>query len=172
MDRFRPFALPGYLILAMMVVFPLLDSALTVWPFRPSEVSWRFGAAGIMTRGLMAPLFGLILIYGLTLIYEHRLAQRAISIISGVAVLVLMAVSVLFVLDMLQMRAMVQPHMKTAFDVASLVALIKTGVVIVIGSVLAFAAFRSSRGTGPARRAESRGASGSTLINRESTARV
>jgi hypothetical protein len=124
MDRFRPFAVPGYLILGAMIIFPLLDAVLTVWPLRLGEVSWRFGAVGIFSRGLMSPLFGLILMYGLALIYEHRVVQRVVAVLAAIAATAVASAAVLFVLDALQMRGQVQPQMKTAFDVATVVALV------------------------------------------------
>ncbi|MBA2671639.1 MAG: hypothetical protein H0U67_14810 [Gemmatimonadetes bacterium] len=171
MDRFRPFAVPGYLILGTMIVFPLLDAFLTVWPLRPGEVSWRFGAVGIFSRGLMSPLFGLILLYGLALIYEHRLVQRVVAVLAAIAAPVVASAAVLFVLDALQMRVQVQPQMKIAFDVASVVALGKLLVVVAIAVVLCIAAFRSSRPVAGRRRVEERGATPTTLVNREPVVR-
>jgi hypothetical protein len=167
MDRFRSFAVPGYLVLGTMIVFPLLDSVLTVWPLRPGEVSWRFGAIGIFSRGLMTPLFGLVLLYGLALIYEHRVAQRVVAVVAAIAAPAVASACALFVLDALQMRGQVQPQMKAAFDVASTVALGKLLVMATITAVLCVAAFRSSRSVTGRRRPEERGATPRTLVNRE-----
>lgn len=166
MERFKPFAAPGYLILAMMIFFPLLDALLTVWPLRGGEVSWRFGAVGMFSRALMSPVFGLILIFGLALIYEHRVVQRVIGVLAVIAALGTASASVIFVLDALQMRAQVQPQMQTAFDVASVVALGKLLVLSVILIVLGIAAFRSSRRRSARRGTQDGSAGARTLINR------
>jgi hypothetical protein len=170
MDRFRSFALPGYLILATMIVFPLLDAVLTVWPLRLSEVSWRFGAVGMFSRAVMTPLFGVILVYGLALIYDHRMVQRAVAIVAAISALALLGVSFAFVLDAVQMRGQVQPHMKTPFDVASVVALGKLLVISLISVLLFFAAFRSSGGVRG--RSRERVAAGGRLVTRETAART
>jgi hypothetical protein len=173
MERFRPFAVPGYLILAAMIVFPLIDTVLTVWPFRVSEVSWRFGATGIFSRGLLSPLFGLILVFGLALIFEHRIVQRAVAVVAAILVPVFASACILFALDAVQMRGQVQPQMQTPFDVASLVAFAKLVVMMVISGALGMAALRGAR---LSRREGGHGRAGSSatepLLGRQRTARV
>jgi hypothetical protein len=150
MDRFKSFGWPAYLTFSLLIIFPLLDAFLTVWPIRAGEVSWRFGAVGIFSRALMTPLFALVLAYAVALALEHRVMQRVISVFAGIGALCMLAASGFFILDAVQMRTQVQEQMKTAFDVASVVALGKITIVAIVAIVLCVAAFRSARGKTPA----------------------
>jgi hypothetical protein len=40
-------ALPSYGIAFLLILFPLLDTTLAVFPPRFGEVTWRFGATGV-----------------------------------------------------------------------------------------------------------------------------
>lgn len=156
MDRFKSLRWPAYLTIALLVLFPMMDAVLTIWPLRVGEVAWRFGAVGIFSRALMTPLFALVLAYALALLLEQRIAQRIISGLSVLAALTLFSASIFFVLDTLQMRNQVQAQMKTAFDVASSVALGKIVIVASVALLLGILAFRTSRKPAPARRAAAR----------------
>jgi hypothetical protein len=114
---------PAYAIAFLLILFPLLDTALSVFPPRFGEVAWRFGATGIFSRTLMTPLLGLLLAFAVALLREQRKMQRAIAIVSALAAVVVIGAMGMFVLDAVQMRVQVRPQAKTAFDVASLVAL-------------------------------------------------
>ena len=132
--RVKYFVLPAYCVAFLLIVFPLLDTALSVYPTRVSEVAWRFGATGLFSRALMTPMLGLLLAFGVALLAEHRAAQRVIAVLSGLLVLTLAGAVVLFTLDALQMRVQVRPEAKTAFDLASAAALAKyiTGAVVAL----------------------------------------
>jgi diacylglycerol kinase len=156
MDRFKSLTWPAYLTIALLVLFPVVDAVLTIWPFRVGEVAWRFGAVGIFSRALMTPLFALVLAYALALLLEQRIMQRVISIVSVLGSLALLSASIFFMLDSLQMRSQVQEQMRTAFDVASTVALIKIVVVGLVAMLLGIMAFRASRRPVQSRRATAR----------------
>jgi hypothetical protein len=139
-------AVPGYSVAALLVLFPLLDSAISVFPPRFGEIAWRFGAAGLFSRALMTPILGLLLAFSLALLLEHSRVQRAISVFSALVGVVVIAVVGLFLLDAMQMRAQVRPEAKTAFDVASLVALGKYGIGTLVLAAFSVSGWRSSRG--------------------------
>ena len=40
--QLRHLTTPAYLLAALLVLFPLVDLFVGVYPMRPSEVSWRF----------------------------------------------------------------------------------------------------------------------------------
>jgi hypothetical protein len=57
------------------------------------------------------------------LLRDQRKMQRAVAVVSGVVAIMVILAMGMFVLDAVQMRSQVRPQAKTAFDVASLVAL-------------------------------------------------
>jgi hypothetical protein len=147
MNRTRFLAAPAYLVACLLVFFPLLDTLLSVWPLQPGEVSWRFGAVGLFSPATMTPLLGLLLAFGVAVLFAHRWVVRTVSVIGAPAAIAIAGVSVFFVLDAVQMRTQVRPEARTAFDVASLVALGKYGLTLLILGVFAFNGWKASRGT-------------------------
>jgi hypothetical protein len=121
----RRIALPAYLVALLVFLFPLVDTAMSVWPPQPGEVPWRFGAAGFYSRALITPILGVLIALAVALHLDHRRVLRGIAIASAVAVVVLIGVIGTFMLDALEMRAQVALARRSAFDVASGVALMK-----------------------------------------------
>lgn len=140
----RLLAVPAYAVAFLLAFFPLLDTALSVFPPNLGEVAWRFGAAGLFSRALMTPLLGLLLAFAVALLLEHRKVLRGLSILSGLTSAVLLGTIVLFLLDALQMRSQVQPHAKVAFDIASAVALGKYGLGILVLGAFAASGWKAS----------------------------
>ena len=146
MHRKTLLALPGYSVAILLVSFPLLDTALSVWPVRAGEVAWRFGATGLFSRVLITPLLGLLVAFGVAALLEHRGVLRGISILSGLLGVAIVGGVVLFLLDALQMRPRVRPEVRTAFDMTTLVALAKYGLGVLALSAFGVAGWKSSKG--------------------------
>ncbi len=145
MNRSHALAWPSYVVAALLVLFPLVDSLLTVFPLRPGDVNWRFGAAGLFSRALMTPLLGLLLVFAVALLLDQRRILRVVAVVSGLLSLVLLGTLALFALDTLQMRAQVRPEIVPSFDVAALTAMAKYGAVIVALLMLAVPGWRNSQ---------------------------
>jgi hypothetical protein len=140
----------AYLVALTLVLYPILDTVLAVWPLRPGESTWRFGATGLLSRTLMTSSLGLLLTMVIALVAGHRVALRAAALASAAAAVTLLALSGMFALDVLQTRSSVNPQAKTAFDVASAVALIKMGLGVALAAGLAVGGWRSELVRGPA----------------------
>jgi hypothetical protein len=117
----------AYAVALLLVLVPLSEMTLRVWPLRMAEPSWRFGAVGLFSNALMTPLLGLTFAGMLAYIYGHRVTIRTLAVLLGVSGLVITGAIGMFILDALQMRASVVPEAKLAFDVASAQALMKLG---------------------------------------------
>lgn len=137
-------AAPAYAVAALLVLFPLLDTALSVLPPRPGEVAWRFGAAGLFSRAVMTPLLGLLLAFAVALLLEQRRALRLIAVVSGLTAALLATALGLFLLDSLQMRSQVAADAKSTFDVATVVAIGKYGVGVVLLALFSAKGWRAS----------------------------
>lgn len=151
MPGIRRFAVAGYLVALVLVLFPFVDVSVATWPPRISEAAWRFGAAGLLSRVLITPMLGLLLASLLALLLEQRRTLRVFSVLSGVAALVLTGLVVLFVLDVLEMRTQVRPEAKAGFDAASLAALAKYGLSTLIALAFMVGGWRASRDRGRVR---------------------
>lgn len=118
-------AFPGYAIGILFAALPFADRVLLVWPFRPGEPRWRFGAVGIMTQALLPIALGLFIVCSVAVLLGHRRLLRALAVASGAFALLLIAVTVLYALDTIQLRVSVKPAALTAFDVSATVAGVK-----------------------------------------------
>ena len=170
----RNIRLPGYLILGIAMVLPLLDLLVSVMPLRPSTVVWRFGAVGLYSSAIGAPLLLLFFIYVLAQLSGDKKITVFVGVISTLIALSLVAAAGAFVLDALQMRQRMQPAAQTKFMTASVLAVIKIALEGLASLALAFSAFRASRTTkavAPVARAES-GRSGSPMLVSRPSARA
>lgn len=142
--RFKYLALPGYLIAILMIVVPVVETALGVLPLRMSEVSWRFGAVGLMSRATLTPIIALFGALVLSTVLEQRNVQRTIGFVAAILGVILLAVALLFTIDAIQMAGVVRPEGKKALIFASTEALVKFSLFTIALFVLARAALKST----------------------------
>ena len=145
MTQTRYLGAPAYFMGLVLVLFPLAETVLVVLPIRAGEVGWRFGATGLLSRALMTPLLGILLMLAVALLLGHRRVLRVISVFCTVGALILAGLVVLFLLDALQMRVQVRPEAKTSFDLATLSSAFKHVVVVALLAVFARAGWKGSR---------------------------
>jgi hypothetical protein len=114
-----------YLLAVILIVMPLVDAAVSITPFHPRNVQWRFGAVGLFTNTLLTPGLGFMLAVVTAAVLQHLRTQRVLAIVAWIGVVVLLGLLVMFTLDALQTRAMVRPEMMRPFILASTVAACK-----------------------------------------------
>jgi hypothetical protein len=161
-DLLRRLRAPGYLIMAVTSILPLIDLMMAISPMHPGTVMWRFGAVGLVSSAVGAPLLVLTLIYGLALLFGDRKVVIAVGVIAALIAVFLLVGAGAFTLDALQMKSRVNPVALDKFKGASALALLKLVVMCVASAVLAVSAFRSSRQT--KREVVRTGRAGNTLI--------
>jgi len=145
MQNLRRIAVPAYLVAVLLVLFPVTDSALSVFPADPGQVSWRFGAVGLFSRALMTPLLGMLLLYAVAIISEHRRVLRSLAVVNALVTAVFAVIVPLFILDAIQLRSAVPAAAKVSFDVATSVALGKIVIAAVIATAFAVTGWKVSR---------------------------
>jgi hypothetical protein len=138
--------MPAYLVAALLAIVPLMDVNLAVLPMRVAEVEWRVGAAGLLSRALLTPVLGALIAFATALLLDQRRVLRVFSIVGGISVGLIVAAIALLLLDGLQLRGQVPARSRTAFDVASLVALGKYAMTAIVMLAVAVSARRASRG--------------------------
>jgi hypothetical protein len=114
-----------YLLAVILIVVPLFDAASTTLPFRPGNVQWRFGAVGLFSNTLLTPGLGYLLAVVTAVMLQHVRTQRALAILSWVAIVALAGLLVMFTLDALQTRSLVRPEQRVAFNFACITAACK-----------------------------------------------
>ena len=144
-DLLRRLRAPGYLIMAVTSILPLIDLLMAISPMHPGTVMWRFGAVGLVSSAVGAPLLVLTLIYALALLSGDRKVVVAVGVIAALIALLLLIGAGAFTLDALQMKSRVNPVALDKFKGASALALLKLLVMCVASIVLAVSAFRAAR---------------------------
>ena len=163
---------PGYLILGIAMVLPLMDLLVSVMPLRPATVVWRFGAVGLLSSAIGAPLLILFFIFVLAYLSGDRKIVAVCAALAAVIALVMIAGAGTFALDALQMKRRVQEAAQSRFLLASAQAMVKLGLEGLASLVLAVSAFRTLKGAKAiaVARAEARPSS-SLLMGRAASAR-
>ena len=82
-----------------------IDLFTTVWPMRPSEMTWRYGFLGLAAGYLQTPTLGLLLIIVGALWARNAGLLRVAGIACLATAVMLLIVMGVFALDVIQVRA-------------------------------------------------------------------
>lgn len=99
-----------YAFAVVLVVSPVVDVGTTVFPFRPGDLSWRYGALGIVPGYIHTPLLGLAIAFCLAIWFRHARTLRWLSILTLLAAVAFVMAMGVFALDVVQMRGMRPPE--------------------------------------------------------------
>ena len=108
-DLVRRLRAPGYLIMAVTSILPLIDLMMAISPMHLGTVMWRFGAVGLISSAIGAPLLVLTLIYALALLCGDRKVVITVGVIAAVVALLMLVGAGSFTLDALKMKGRVNP---------------------------------------------------------------
>jgi hypothetical protein len=128
----------------LLILAPMADLMAALLPMRASEVSWRFGAYGLLTNALVTPIVGLAIIEVVSGVQHRRNVAAAIAAICGLLALLLVGGFALFVLDYLQLRTAVGMNARGPYDSAAIKAMIVATLESVVLLWLAITGFRAS----------------------------
>lgn len=93
-----------YLFGVAFMLTAAIDLFTTVWPMRPTEMTWRYGFLGLAAGYLQTPTLGLLMI-ALGAIWERNAALlRAVGFVCLGTALIYLIVMGIFALDVLQVR--------------------------------------------------------------------
>jgi hypothetical protein len=156
-QQFRPVLKAFYLVGILALYGALSDPFIQVWPFRPGDVNWRFGAVGLFSGAMTGVVFALAWLLVVALLLSNRVVARGLAVLSLVLSPVLVLVAVAFVLDYLQVRAGVQPQLRGGLDATVARALLFIVLSTPATLMLGLAGWRMTRVSSRAR-AEAQGA--------------
>lgn len=129
-----------------MFLIPLIEIAVTGWPYRLHDPNWRIALVSATANTSTSSLLALLLAYVIGVFAEDRLTMWLIASVSAVMVLVFVGASGAFALDALQLRAQVRPGLESRYTLTSGWALAKIFLGLLGAGVLSASAFRSARG--------------------------
>ena len=136
---------PGYLILTVVGIMPILDYIAGLWPLHLADSTWRFGAVGLFSSYSVGMLAQLFLMYALAVTVNDRKVLMAIGVVTALLALVLAGSSASYVLDALQTRGRVTPQSFRRFDVVAAQGFVKLLLVLVCSAILSRSSFKASR---------------------------
>jgi Zn-dependent protease with chaperone function len=123
--RLRRFAWAMYFLGAMLILIPLLDTAAGIFPPQPNRGFWRYGSAGVLSRGLLDPALGVVIVSVTAVAMGHERLRKTILVVLVLAMVALIAGLGVFALDALQVRASVTQQMRVGFVVATGLAMLR-----------------------------------------------
>ena len=134
-----------YLIGVLLIASPVTQLVLQLWPLRPSDVAWRFGAGGLATGTLLTPLVGFLVVIAIASVAQHRSVLRTLSVLAGAAAVALLPIMGLFALDAVQVRERVLPAGLRPYDLAAASALVQLGAISAICAMLSIGIWKLTR---------------------------
>ncbi len=121
-----PWAVSGLYLLALIIaVSPLLELMATVWPMRPGELLWRYGALGLFAGYMPNVALGLALVMVLAHWRRHTTILRVVGVTSVTLAVVILLVMGMFALDIGQVRALRADELRGATLVAGMLQEVK-----------------------------------------------
>jgi hypothetical protein len=136
---------PGYLILGLLCLQPLIELLVGGWPPQPGLGAWRLSILSTASGSLLIPLLGLFLIYWLAVLDGDRRMATVVAWIASLGALLCLAAVGEFALDAAETRAQIQPDMATRYGISAGWVIAKFLLGAAAGLVLARSAFRTAR---------------------------
>lgn len=136
----------AYLAAFVLFFVPLIQATSQLWPLQLGNIQWRYQAAGALSSVLMLPFLGLALGTLIARYTESTGMSRAIGIVAAIFAVGLAASLILFILDALQLKAIVQSRAMEQFQMASIRVSLITTLFTVLFAILAMTALRPPKG--------------------------
>lgn len=137
----------AYLCAVLLVVVPFLQAGVQLWPLQLDNIQWRFGAASALSSVLLLPFLGLSLATLVARMTDRSGVARVVGALAIVFSLGLMASLALFVLDALQLKAIVRTQAMQSFQGTALRVGAVTALFIVAFLLLSVVSFRRTPGS-------------------------
>jgi len=134
-----------YLLALLLIVAPLSQWMLIVWPMRADVVQWRFGSIGLLEERLTLPVVGLFTAILAATLLEHRAVQGTLSGLSLLAASALAVLAVTVALDGLQLRHTARAELLGGFDRSLARTVFVLLYAAVVAAVLGWTAFKARR---------------------------
>lgn len=101
-----------YLFGIAFMLTAAIDLFTTVWPMRPSEMTWRYGFLGLAAGYLQTPALGLLMI-ALGAIWQRNAGLlRGVGVVCLVTAVLYLVIMGVFALDVIQVRQIRPPEVQ------------------------------------------------------------
>ena len=147
----RALTAAAYLVALTLIILPLVEVTMSVWPLRFGETAWRYGTFGLLSQAATTPIVGAIMLFATAYALGHRRTLLFSGIMAAVVALALLIGLPVFALDAVQMRTQVRAQTMRAFDLSSVLATIKLSILFAVFLLLAVGSIKATRGRRPER---------------------
>jgi hypothetical protein len=137
---------PAYFVALMLIVIPLFDATMSVFPPRFGTAQWRFGALGLLSNASMIPLVGLLIAFVTAGYLDQHRVLKTIGALSLVFAVLTLAALGLFALDAVQARVGIRPELARGYKIASVTAGAKMILASLTFGAFALAGLRGAKG--------------------------
>jgi hypothetical protein len=154
-DLLRRLRVPGYFVMAVLLILPILELIATSAPVHLAQAAWRFTVVGLAANVTGTSLLGLFFIYAIAASAGDRGVVVAVSSLAALASVICLVGAGVFPLDALQLKGQVNPAVAPRYNLAWMVAWAKIAVAGIGFLIMAISSFRfagSVRRTAPAGR--------------------
>lgn len=142
MEPTRPLARAGYLMAALLVILPIFDAVTRFAPAHLSDQKWRFQVGGNLSNTTLVPLIGLLIALAFTFYADDPRTRRFVGIVCTVFAVAIIAMAGMFAMDYFGVRADVPPRLQHGVALASIAAICKEILAIIVLLLLAAGSFR------------------------------
>jgi hypothetical protein len=122
-----------YFLALLLIVGPISQWMVIVWPMHPDVAHWRYGSIGLLEERLTLPVVGLFTAILAANLLEHRAVQGILSGLGLLAAPVLAVLAATIALDGLELRNTVRTEQLGGFELS----LIRTVLVLLYASIVA-----------------------------------
>jgi hypothetical protein len=140
-----------YPILAVLVLHQIAEVVVSITPMRLDDVTWRYGATGLLIGSTPTLAIGIGLMLLISAILDNRTAARWLGIIAMLGGVVIAFAILSFGLDALQVRRMIREDAKPGFDDAGLKSLVLAVLFVPTLLYTGWQGFRFAKGAGEKR---------------------
>ncbi len=140
--------LPGYAILAMLIVSQLVEVAVRSSPFRMHSPAWRLGYVSAVAGESSMVLVALFLMLLIAAFAEDRAGAFVIAGACWLLSLLFVVAIALFGLDVLQFRGQVSGALAEQYGVGSAWIAVRMVIAVILFVVLALSSLRLARSFG------------------------
>ena len=135
-----------YTSAVLLIVVPFVQALSQIWPLQLANIQWRFFAANAMSSVLLLPFLGLVLLLVLARMVASRKLAMTVAIASALLTILLLVSLVLFVLDGLQLKAIITSAQLALFKNQFARVGLVTFIFVVCYAMLALASLKTPRG--------------------------
>lgn len=141
----RSLRLPGYLVMAMLMVFSIVEVGVRSAPFRLHSPAWRLEMIGGGAGAIGTVVLGLFVIYAIAMAADDRPTAYIVSSLSSLAAALCVIAIGVFALDAIQVKAQVQTSLAHGYDIGTVWVVVRIAIAAAILAVIAVSSIRAAR---------------------------